>query len=454
MHRSRRGHGTVRNTAATLVFGLVSLTAAACGDMTSGGAGGAPGESAALDIWIRKPEGSHSEQTAKKIAAAFTTSSGIPTKVTALFEDFESKLQQAAAQKNLPDLVINDTGGLGALVTQGLVRRVNPADVAGADSLTPISWQAAQGADGNHYAVPFSAHSFALFIRSDWREKVGLRLPQTWAELDALAAAFTAGDPDGNGKADTYGYVVPGSTKRGYTSWYLSSFLWSGGGDFISGSDGAFFPAIADAESVTAVDWFKNQFCTAGTVAPGALTMETTEAHPVFESGQAGIYFTGPYNMARFDKSLGKDKYEVVPAPPGPGGESVSLAEGENIYLMAGSTNEGGQEGFAEFAISTEGQTIGMAGASDGGIVRLPVNSTIDLASVRTDERWQTFENIYRDSGRYIPAVPDWTPFRQASAEAINAIVADCGSDTKAELNKLSSTFGAELEKQGIAGEQ
>jgi multiple sugar transport system substrate-binding protein len=450
--RSRKGHRTVRNTAAALVFGLGSLSTAACGDLSTGAADGAQDQSAALDIWIRKPDGSHSEKTAKKIAAAFTTSSGTPTKVTALFEDFETKLQQAAAQKNLPDLVINDTGGLGALVTQGLVRRVNRDEIAGAESLTPISWQAAQGADGNDYAVPFSAQSFALFIRSDWRKKMGLRVPQTWAELDALAAAFTTGDPDGNGEADTYGYVVPGSTKRGYTSWYLSSFLWSGRGDFISGSDGAFFPAIAHAESVAAVDWFKNQFCDAGTVVPGAVTMETTKAHSVFESGQAGIYFTGPYNMARFDKSLGKDRYEVVPAPPGPGGESVSLAEGENIYLMAGSTNEGGQEGFAEFAISTEGQMIGMAGGSDGGMVRLPVNSTIDLASVRTDERWQTFESIYRDSGRYIPAVPDWTPFRQASAEAINAIVADCGSDTEAELDKLSSTFGAELEKQGIAG--
>jgi len=449
---------TVKNTAAALVAGLVALGAAACGDSSSAGgdagdaAGAGQDAKSTLEIWVRKPPGSGSEKTAMKLAETFTASSGVPTKVTALFEDFETKLQQAAAQKNLPDIVINDTGQLGGLVTQGLVREVTKEDIEGADSLTPISWQAAQGADGAYHAVPFSAQSFALFIRSDWRAKVGLDVPKTWAELDALAAAFTTGDPDGNGAADTYGYVVPGSTKRGYTSWYLSSFLWSGGGDFLSGGDGAFAPAIADAESVAAVDWFKNQFCTAGTVAPGAVTMETTQAHPLFEAGQAGIYLTGPYNMARFDKSLGKDKYEVVPAPPGPGGESVSLAEGENVYLMAGSANEAGQEAFAEFVISTEGQTIGMAGDSDGGIVRLPVNATVDLASVRTDERWQTFEGIYQSSGRYIPAVPDWTPFRQASADTINAIVADCDSDTKAELDKLAETFGAELEKQGVAG--
>ena len=141
--------------------------------------------------------------------------------------------------------------------------------------------------------------------------------------------------------------------------------------------------------------------------------METTQAHPVFETGKAGIYFTGPYNMARFDKNLGADKYEIAPAPPGPSGKSASLAEGENIYLMAGSKNQAGQERFAEFAISVEGQTIGMAGDTDGNIVRLPVNADVKLSDVRKDTRWQAFEEIYQKVGRYTPAVPDWTPFRQ-----------------------------------------
>ncbi|MFD0742713.1 extracellular solute-binding protein [Phytohabitans flavus] len=308
-----------------------------------------------------------------------------------------------------------------------------------------------EGADGKTYAVPFSAQSFALFIRSDWRQKVGLPTPTSWADLDALATAFTTKDPDGNGKADTFGYAVPGSTKRGYTSWYFTSFLWSAGGDYFNESGGKFAPAIASPQSVAAVDWFKKQFCVDKSVAPGAVTMETTQAHPVFETGKAGIYFTGPYNMGRFDKNLGKDKYEVVPAPAGPGGKAAALAEGENVYLMAGSKNEAGQKKFAEFAISGQGQTIGMAGDTDGSIVRLPVNSTVDLASVRKDTRWQVFDKIYKDTGRYTPNVPEWTPFRQASAETLNAIVANCASDIQAELTKLDETFGEELSKQGVA---
>ena len=417
---------------------------AACGDDTP-----KSDAKAELQIWVRKPPGSSTEKTDQQLAAAFTAKTGVPTRVTALFDDFETKLQQAAAQKKLPDIVINDTDRLGGLVKQGLVREVDRNALAGAADLTPASWQAATGADGKTYGVPFSAQSFALFIRKDWRTRLGLPLPATWADLDALAKAFTTRDPDGDGKPDTYGYVIPGSTKRGYTSWYFASFLWSAGGDFLSGTTGAYTPAINSPRSLAAAEELEKQFCTDKTVVPGSVTAETTQAHPLFETGKGGIYLTGPYNMARFDKNLGRDKYEVVALPAGPGGKSVSLAEGENVYLMAGSGNPAGQTKFAEYATSVEGQTLGMAGDTDGNVVRLPVNAKVDMASVRKDTRWKLFADIYQDGARYVPVVPDWTPFRQSSADTLNAIVADCSSDPEAALDKLAQTFADELTKQG-----
>jgi multiple sugar transport system substrate-binding protein len=437
----------VRLLAATAALLVVGAGLTACGD-----SGEDKDAGAALQIWVRKPPGGAAEKTDQDLAAKFTAQTGIPAKVTALFDDFETKLQQAAAQKHLPDVVINDTDRLGGLVKQGLVGEVDKAGLAGQADLTPSAWQAATGADGKIYGVPFSAQSFALFIRKDWRTRLGLPLPKTQADLDALAKAFTTKDPDGNGKADTYGYVIPGSTKRGYTSWYFTSFLWSGGGDFFTGQTGSFTPAISSPQAVAAVQEFKKQFCTDKTVVPGAVTAETTQAHPLFESGKGGIYFTGPYNMARFDKNLGKDKYEVVALPAGPGGKSASLAEGENVYLMAGSKNTGGQKKFAEFAVSVEGQTIGMAGDTEGNVVRLPVNSKVDMKSVRKDTRWSVFEDVYKSVGRYVPVVPDWTPFRQDSADTLNAIVANCASNPKAELEKLNQTFTDELTKQGAKG--
>ncbi|MFE6746398.1 extracellular solute-binding protein [Kitasatospora purpeofusca] len=429
---------------------LVLSTVAGCASGASGGSGAADDKSP-LEIWVRKPPGSNTEKTHQGLAAAFTAATGVPTRVTALFDDFETKLQQAAAQKKLPDVIVNDTAQLGTLVKQGLVRTVDRGALAGGDRLVPAAWDAARGADGKYYGVPFSAQTFALFVRRDWREKLGLPVPTTWDQLDALATAFTTRDPDGNGKADTYGYVVPGSTKRGYLDWYFSSFLWADGGDYFTGSPGSLRPAVDGPGSLAAAQWLQKQFCADRSVTPGAVTTETTQAHPLFETGKGGIYFTGPYNMARFDKSLGQDKYEVVPLPagPGPGGRAAVLAEGENIYLMAGSHRTDGQRRYAEYLIGAEGQRAGMAGDTDGNVVRLPVNQDVDLAAVRTDRRWQVFDRAYRESGRYVPAVPEWTPFRQASAEALNSLAADCAADPKATLGKLAGTFAAELKKQG-----
>src|SRR5436853_6345953 len=101
-------HGRTGKGLSTLLASvLVVVGISACGS-------GAPADvrqdsGAPLQIWVRKPPGSATEQTAKDLAAKFTQKTGIQASVTALFDDFETKLQQAASRKQLPDIVINDT---------------------------------------------------------------------------------------------------------------------------------------------------------------------------------------------------------------------------------------------------------------------------------------------------------------------------------------------------------
>lgn len=407
--------------------------------------------SSPIEIWIRQAPGSDSAKTLEKLAAAFTGKTKIQTKVVAIFDDFETKLQQQGAQRALPDIVINDTAQLGNMQTQGWLTEVDRGSIGNGDKLQDRAWKAAQGADGKYYAMPFSAQSFLLLVRADWRQKAGLPEPKTWGELTALAQAFTTGDPDGNGKADTHGFVVPGTTQRGYMSWYASSLIWANGGDFVEpAGDGKWKPAINNAKSVEAVAWLRDQFCTHKTVNPGAVNNNTTVSHEVFEKGQAGIYLVGPYVLARFVKSMGSEKIEAIPVPDGPSGGPGTLAEGENVYLMAGSKNVAGQKAFAEFAASEEGQTIGMNSDDPGAIVRLPVNQEVDMASVRQDPRWKVFQDFYNTAGVYTPSVPNWAPFRQTSADGLNAVMADCGADVRQAMDRLADQLGAELEKQDV----
>src|SRR3954467_655295 len=110
-----------------------ALAAAAACILASGGLAACGGDDrktdakAELQIWVRKPPGSNTEKTDEQLAAAFTAKTGVPAKVTALFDDFETKLQQAATQKKLPDIVINDTDRLRGLGKQGGGRAGEPA---------------------------------------------------------------------------------------------------------------------------------------------------------------------------------------------------------------------------------------------------------------------------------------------------------------------------------------
>jgi multiple sugar transport system substrate-binding protein len=404
-----------------------------------------------LEIWIRQQPGSDSARTADALAHAFTASTGVPTKVVAIFDDFETKLQQQGAQHDLPDIVINDTAQLGNMQTQGWLTEIDRGAFPGTADIADRAWTAARGSDGHFYGVPFSAQAVAIIARADWRRKLGLPVPRTWADLAALGQAFTRDDPDGNGKADTYGFTIPATTKRGYTSWYASALIWANGGDFLTkAGDNQWRPAVNSPKTVAAVSWLQQQFCANKSVVPGAVNNDTTVSHDLFEKGAAGIYLVGPYVLARFVNNIGSDKVEVIPVPKGPDGGPGTLAEGENVYLMAGSHNTDGQRRFARFATSPAGQKVGMNGDKAGAIVRLPVNTTIDIGTVRQDQRWKVYADQYRADGVYTPSVPNWAPFRQTSADAMNAVLAGCGASVQDAMDRLAGTFTEELRKQNV----
>lgn len=70
--------------------------------------------------------------------------------------------------------------------------------------------------DGKQYAVAHSIYDlnvWGIYYRRDWLDKLGAKVPETMDEYAELLKDFTFKDPDGNGKADTYGRVYFTSIK-------------------------------------------------------------------------------------------------------------------------------------------------------------------------------------------------------------------------------------------------
>ena len=70
--------------------------------------------------------------------------------------------------------------------------------------------------EGKQYAVAHSIYdlnNWGAYYRKDYLDKVGLKVPETLDEYAEVLRAFTTKDPDGNGKADTFGRAVMTSVK-------------------------------------------------------------------------------------------------------------------------------------------------------------------------------------------------------------------------------------------------
>lgn len=400
-----------------------------------------------LNVWIRA--NNNARAVYEREAAEFEKNTGIKVSYFSASTDFEQRLARAAIGNTLPDLIINDAAYMGQLIQLGIVDMIDPATLENGKDLQPAALASLKYTDGNYYGIPTSVQASALYIRKDWREKLGLPQPQTWDDLKALAKAFTFNDPDGNQKNDTYGFGLPGSSTRGYTSWIMSSFIWQAGGEFVSHGDNG-FKATLDGQGVVAALTFMRGMICEKMVQPGAINAVTSDISNAFRSGQVGMVLSGPYSLPVFTEEPGADKFEVIKPPRGPKGQD-SIAEGEAIYLVKSGKQKEQAAKFIDFMISPEGQKLGTAvGTSNEPIVRLPVNKQVDANGVYKDPRWQVFADQYAHSGHYVPAVPNWTPIRQATADGFNKILSNCDADIAAELTKLNAKVDNELNKQKV----
>ncbi|SHO54635.1 ABC transporter substrate-binding protein [Vibrio quintilis] len=403
-----------------------------------------------LHVWARY--GNNERGTIEAMVKEFTQQTGVKVDLFLANSDFETRLARSAASRKLPDVVLTDATSMGQMNEMGILESIDKDSVKGGDALYDVAWDGMRAYDGKYYGVPFSAQAFAVFVRKDWREKLGLKKPKTWEDLYQLAKAFTEMDPNGSGKADTYGYVMPLSTTRGYASWFMSDLIWQAGGKFLTSNPQGFKASLATPQVKSAMLFAQKMICN-GYAQPAAITSTTGDATPVFNSGQAGIYRSGPYHLNSFYNEPGKDKIEVIVPPAGPVSHA-SLAEGTAAYILAGNkdTRESSKK-FLEFLISEKGQKMGMGEGIQGNslpIVRLSVNQHIDTRAIYKDANWDTFAEQYANGGVYFPAVPNWKPIRQITSDGFNKILSSCSTDIMNQLKDIDTAVNNELRRQGV----
>ena len=167
--------------------------------------------------------------------------------------------------------------------------------------------------DGEIYGVPMlnadGMYPSIIVYRDDWLAKVGLDVPETLDDYEAMLYAFAKDDPDGNGKDDTYGLSNTALDKAFYgTTGYFPSY-WSYKGNEVV--YGAIQPEMQELLARFA-KWYAD-----GVLDPEYATGENTGGYWAishsFDNGRIGMTCMGSYyhwNLPYYEGHTGGSNYQ------------------------------------------------------------------------------------------------------------------------------------------------
>ncbi|MDF2668249.1 MAG: hypothetical protein K0R67_555 [Paenibacillus sp.] len=134
--------------------------------------------------------------------------------------DYNTKINTLIAGNNIPDVWRDATGDGGLkFALDGLLADmttfVTPQTMPNYFKYWVKEEELARYRINNQYVrapLPFNRNIYrTYYIRKDWLDKLGLKIPQTYDEYVNVLRAFTNDDPDGDGKKNTYGFSLSGN---------------------------------------------------------------------------------------------------------------------------------------------------------------------------------------------------------------------------------------------------
>ncbi|WP_409343345.1 extracellular solute-binding protein [Paenibacillus sp. MBLB4367] len=189
-----------------------------------------PGERMSLHIFVSRPDSdSLPAPSLDFVKQAIETKFGVRLQVTATAEgDYNTRLQALLAANDPPDmwLGLGSDGGASYALDNALADMtlfVSPSTMPNYFKYWMNTEELRQYQFHNKFMrapIPYDKQSNrAYYIRKDWLDRLGLPIPDTYDAYVRTLHVLTFGDPDGNGKNDTYGFTASGGGSSLSTDW-------------------------------------------------------------------------------------------------------------------------------------------------------------------------------------------------------------------------------------------
>lgn len=190
---------------------------------------------------------------------------------------------------------------------------------------------------GKIYGVPMyrPLGRASVQYRKDWFDSLGLKPPKTLDDWYEVIKALTLGDPDKNGKNDTYGMMLEKRYNQDVSSTLTRFSVSQGGPNKWKVENGRFTPEFITEPFFETMKLFKRLYQEKLMNQDFAI-VDVTETTKLYESGRVGIQVVGGNAQSWQDKLVKAVPSAVVDAAPleGPGGIRLPGEPG-NVGFLA-----------------------------------------------------------------------------------------------------------------------
>ena len=270
------------------------------------------------------------------------------------------------------------------------------------------------------YGMPVCGDASVLWYRRDWLAAERLAPPSTWEELVAVARHFQQQPVRERYSLGAHPLVFVGGRRGGETTTYqLLPFLWSTGGELVTGGQ-----VLLDSPATRRMLSFLKALIGEHEVVPPEVVDYTWDhSAQVFAAGKAALALGGTYESFFIREQAGWDEQEFqqrvafVPIPAGPQGEPATLVGGMNYVLYHQSQVV--QQSLAMLRMTVQQEILNPFCVRTG---QIPAPSPIARAILQEDEGFVAKTIPLLQHARTRPSLPG---FARVSA-LFRTMVEDC----------------------------
>ena len=322
-----------------------------------------------------------------------------------------------------PDISVLDSVWVAEFAHQHHLIPLDEVDPQWCQTIQDVSFPAMLAGNcyqGHLYGIPVCGDVTVLWYRRDWFENEGLSPPSTWEDLVAIGQHFQKPAVQQRLGGDPQPLVFVGGRLGGETTTYqLLPFLWSTGGELISGEH-VLLDSVATRRALA---FLKSLIDEHHLVPPEVVGFTWDHSAQVFASGRAAMALGGTYDSFFIREVAGWDEVEFlakvgfVPIPAGPQGEPTTLAGGMNYVLYHQSSSV--EKSLTMLKMAIESEILKPFCVRTG---QIPAQIPIAQGLSREDDGFVAQTVPLLERARTRPSLPD---FARVSAQ-FRGLIEDC----------------------------